>query len=204
MVWSTLTGEETPITAPKTDLDLSLYDWSRDGRSLLTSQLNQDSRHYEIWTVDVDAAQAARKITSASDYNLWQGHFSPDGRWILFLATRSKGVESTIFLMPAAGGTWIPVTDGKQWDDKPRWSPDGKTIYFVSGRNGFFNVYGARFDSGKGKPVGLPFRVTDFRSTAAMIPQAIIPVELGISPDRLVVNVTQISGNIWVLDHAER
>jgi len=36
-----------------------------------------------------------------------------------------------------------------------------------------------------------------------MIPQTIIPVELGIARDRLVVNVAQISGNIWVLDHAE-
>jgi Tol biopolymer transport system component/tRNA A-37 threonylcarbamoyl transferase component Bud32 len=198
MVWSALTSEKKP-----TKLQIQPFDWSLDGRSILGSQFNQDSHHYEIWTVDIDdAAQSARKIASAPDYDLWQEHFSPDGRWILFEANR--GGESTIFLMSAAGGPWIPVTDGKQWDDKPRWSPDGKTIYFVSGRNRFNNVYGVRFDPVKGKAFGSPFRVTDFRSPAAMIPQSIIPVELGISRDRLVVNVEQLSGNIWVLDHADR
>ena len=198
MVWSALTREEKP-----TKLQIQPFDWSLDGRSILGSQLNQHSHHYEIWAVDIDdAAQSARKIASAPDYNLWQGHFSPDGRWVLFGANRE--LESTIFLVSAAGGPWIPVTDGKQWDDKPRWSPDGKTIYFVSGRNGFNNVYGVRFDPAKGKAFGSPFRVTDFRSPAAMIPQSIIPVELGISQDRLVVNIEQLSGNIWVLDHADR
>jgi Tol biopolymer transport system component len=197
MIWSALTREEKP-----TKLQIQPFDWSLDGRSILGSQLNQDSHHYEIWAVDIDdAGQSARKIASAPDYDLWQGHFSPDGRWILFGANR--GLESTIFLMSAAGAPWIPVTDGKQWDDKPRWSPDGKTIYFVSDRNGFNNVYGVRFDPAKGKTFGSPFRVTGFRSPAAMIPQT-ISVELGISQDRLVVNIAQLSGNIWVLDHADQ
>jgi len=45
----------------------------------------------------------------------------------------------------------------RYWDDKPRWSPDGKTIYFVSNRTGFFNVVDSdhkylrsyEFDTGK-------------------------------------------------------
>jgi Tol biopolymer transport system component/DNA-binding winged helix-turn-helix (wHTH) protein len=212
IIWSALTGEETPITEPKGDKTtspkyrnapaLQPYDWSTDGRSLLISQLNHDNQRWEIWAVDITSAQSAGKIASSPEYDLWQGHFSPDGRWILFGANR--GAESTIFLISAAGGPWIPVTDGKQWDDKPRWSPDGKTIYFVSGRNGFYNVYGVRFDPARRKTFGSPFRVTDFRSTAAMIPKGIIGVDLGISQDRLVVNVEQLSGNIWVLDHMDR
>src|SRR5215472_16587937 len=30
------------------------------------------------------------------------------------------------------------IADSKLWDDKPRWSPDGRTIYFVSRHHGFF------------------------------------------------------------------
>ena len=41
-----------------------------------------------------------------------------------------------------------------KWADKPRWSPDGRTIYFVSRRvTGFLNVWGIRFDQTKGEPV---------------------------------------------------
>ena len=55
------------------------------------------------------------------------------------------------------------MTDGESWDDKPRWSPDGRLIYFVAGRGGFFNVWGVGFlDAAKGKPVGKPFAVTSF------------------------------------------
>jgi hypothetical protein len=75
--------------------------------------------------------------------------------------------------MPAAGGPWTLISKGKPWDDKPNWSPDGKTIYFVSARSGFFNVWGIRFDSTKGKPVGEAFRVTAFENPSLMIPDLI-------------------------------
>ena len=71
-------------------------------------------------------------------------------------------------MMPTAGGPWTRFSEGAHWDDKPRWSPDGNTIYFVSGRSGFFNVWGIRFDATNGKSVGEPFRVTAFESPALM------------------------------------
>jgi hypothetical protein len=103
--------------------------------------------------------------------------------------------------MAAAGGPWVRITDGRHWDDKPHWSPDGKAIYFVSGRGGFFNVWGIRFDPAKGSPAGDPFPVTSFRSPSLMIPKDISHVELSLTQDRLVVTVTQVSGSIWVLDN---
>ena len=103
--------------------------------------------------------------------------------------------------MPAAGGPWIRITEGKHWDDKPRWSPDGKTIYFVSGRGGFFNVWGIRFDATNGKPVGEPFRVTAFETPALMLPEQIETVELSVTQDRMALTMEERSGSIWVLDN---
>ena len=43
---------------------------------------------------------------------------------------------STIFVMPSAGGDrshWTQLTAPPKWADKPRWSPDGKMVYFLSG-----------------------------------------------------------------------
>ena len=103
--------------------------------------------------------------------------------------------------MPAAGGPWTLISKGKPWEDKPRWSPDGNTIYFVSGRGGFFNVWGIRFDSAKGKPRGEPFPVTAFETPALMLPEQIQIVELSLTQDRLVLTMEERSGSIWVLDN---
>jgi hypothetical protein len=130
---------------------------------------------------------------------------SADGRWILFEAVGRQPPQwqSAIFVVAAAGGPWIRVTDGKQWDDKPRWSPDGKTIYYLSNRKGYFNVWGMHFDSSSGQPQGEPFPVTSFESPALMIPRHIPSVEISLTQDRLVVPLAQVTGNIWVLDNID-
>ena len=160
----------------------------------------------EIWLTSAVAAghggPQARRIASDRAYNLHQPHFSPDGRWILFEAVRySPDAESSLYVMPAAGGPWTLISKGKPWDDKPRWSPDGKTIYFVSARGGFFNVWGIRFDSTNGKPAGEAFRVTSFESPRLMISDSIPLVELSLTQDKLVVTMEDRSGSIWLLDN---
>jgi hypothetical protein len=130
---------------------------------------------------------------------------SPDDRWVVFGAgSNSQNIESSLFVVPASGGPSTRITDGRYWDDKPRWSPDGRTIYFVSGPGGFFNVWGIRFDPAVGKPVGQPFQVTKFDSPRLMIPRFIPPVGLSLTQDKLVLTMAQESGNIWVLDNVDR
>ena len=53
---------------------------------------------------------------------------------------------STLHVVAAGGGKWIPVADGAWFDDKPRWGPDGRMIYFVSNRSGVPNLWCRRFD----------------------------------------------------------
>jgi len=147
-----------------------------------------------------------RVLTSHAEYNLWEGHYSSDERWITFEAIQAteSGV-STIYVMPAAGGEWTRITEGKYWDDKPRWSPDGRTIYFVSGRSGFFNVWGIRFDPTSGKPVGEAFRVTAFESPGQMMsPRLVQLIDISLAADRLVLPITEMSGSIWILENVDR
>ena len=206
MMWSSLSRTEEPLTT-SSRMDRDALDWSGDGKWLLISQENRATGHFDVWVLPVasrpNAEVAAQKVTSSSEYELYQCHFSPDGRWIIFQALRNQSTaqETTLYVMAATGGPWIRITDGKHWDDKPRWSPDGKTIYFVSGRDGFFNVWGIRFDAVNGKPIGDPFQVTSFESPSLMVPTNIPPVELSLTQEKLVLTIAEVSGSIWILDN---
>ena len=131
--------------------------------------------------------------------------FSPDERWISFMAVdRGQRDVSTIYVMPAAGGPWIPITDGANYDDKPRWSPDGRAIYYLSARDGALNLWGRRFDPSTGKTVGAPFRVTSFRGTGPTVPRQLGRVEIAISSDRLFLPMTESAGSIWMVEGVDR
>ena len=209
MVWSGESHNEEPLTK-LSSTDKNAYDWSPDGKRLLLALENNDQRS-EIWQLPVAEAEApqtsaAQKIISDTGFDLWQPHFSPDGKWIVFEAVTNstQHLESILFVMPAAGGPWTRILGGKNWDDKPRWSPNGKAIYFVSNEGGFFNVWGIRFDPSKGKAVGEPFRVTAFENPSLMVPNAIEAVELSVTQDKLAITVQEQSGSIWVLDNVDK
>ena len=204
--WSSKDRSEEPLTTPDRS-GWGVYDWSPDGKWILAEKGYAAEGRSEVWQIPADAgphAEAkAQKIIFNPGYFVFQSRFSPDGQWIVFEGVREKpsGTESALYVMRSTVGPWIQITDGKNWDDKPVWSPDGKSIYFVSGRGGFFNVWGVRFDPEKGKTQGAPFAVTDFDRPSLMVPRNIPNVGLSLSQDRLVLTVAQVSGSIWVLDN---
>jgi hypothetical protein len=143
------------------------------------------------------------KLLLFLNFQLYQPHFSPDGKWSVFEAVRDL-LNSTLYAIPAAGRPWIQITYSKQWDDKPRWSPDGKTIYYLSERKGFVNVWGVHFDPARGQPLGEPFQITTFETPTLMIPMDIGSVEFSLTAGRLVLPLAQASGNIWILGNVDR
>ena len=60
---------------------------------------------------------------------------SPDGRTILF------ELLGDLYTLPMSGGSATRITNGQSFDMQPRYSPDGKSIVFVSDRNGSENLW---------------------------------------------------------------
>jgi dipeptidyl aminopeptidase/acylaminoacyl peptidase len=106
---------------------------------------------------------------------------------------------ASLYVMPAAGGPWIRISDGTSYDDKPRWAPDGRAIYFVSDRGGFANVWGVRMDPGTGRSTSAPFRVTGFDSAGKLLDLNMGRVEIAVARDRLFVPVTETAAELWML-----
>ena len=185
-----------------------VYDWAADGQSFLVRcrenpafsaicRLSNSPADGTAGDMHVVAADARR--------NLYAAKHSPDGRWVSFIAATDL-TRSTVFVSPAGVGPWIPMTphEDRYFEDKPRWSPDGRTLYFLSNRNGFWNVWGRRFDPERGKALGGPFQVSRFDSSMQMVRENVADVQIGITSRRLILPVTQMSGAVWVLDNVDR
>lgn len=198
-------GDEQALTSAGPLVEPT-WDWSADSTQILAGLMRGAPARRLLGLLPVSAAPHAeaqmRALTSHPDENLYQARFSPDERWISFCSARmNQAGISTISVIPATGGEWIRITDGHHFDDKPRWSPDGRIIYFISDRTGFFNVWGIRFDAATGRPVGEPFRVTAFDSPGQMILEDVRVMELALAADRLILPIMEVSGNIWILEN---
>ncbi len=182
--------------------------WTADGRAILGSYLSPiytGPSVLALWSSSIPASAPARVLIADPRSQLWQGRFSPDGRWLSFVATSREGPQSTkLVVAPAAGAPaadWTRIALEHEWADKPRWAPDGRMLYFLSRhQTSFYNLWGIRFDPVRGKPVGEPFMVTRLDSPGLVISPLIGDSEIGISARRAMLTMATVSGNIWMLD----
>jgi dipeptidyl aminopeptidase/acylaminoacyl peptidase len=67
-------------------------------------------------------------------------HISPDGAWVAYtvksMDAKADESDTDVYMVPMAGGEALRVTTSKKPETSPRFSPDGRYLAFLSGREG--------------------------------------------------------------------
>jgi len=152
-----------------------LNGWSRDGKWLYFSTSSHDiSGQNDIYRISVEGG-TPMPVCADRYANEFFAAASPDGQTIAITARGNasgqwwrKGHshldESQILLCkPGAPPSYTSVTDGEAKELWPMWTPDGKTLYYISDRSGAENIWT--------KPIGGTARqVTHFNDGRVLWP----------------------------------
>jgi hypothetical protein len=126
--------------------------WSPDGKEIFVTGLVEGQS--DIYAFDLDKG-TVRQITNDS-YSYLQVHFSPDGRHIIYSTDRNPDsgqktkLAYNIEMMELETGERISLPVFRGADNlNPLFSVNGSSVFFLSNRDGFRNLYEYEIESGK-------------------------------------------------------
>jgi Tol biopolymer transport system component len=165
------------------------HTWSPNGKSVAFIRNNG----INIAALDESAPNLIANLTAPHSIS-----WSPDGRWIayvsgnfelLFSSTQLGNIApSSIGLLPVAGGEPHELTDKLTANSSPVWSPDSKSILFLSNRGGSRDVFQLKL-SDAGIPLGEPLRLTTGLNA--------LSIDLSTDGKQLVYLTFLRKGNLW-------
>ncbi len=125
-------GEPETLYAPgptHPTANLAVIDWSPDGRYLSYGFVNTVEGHEENWILPVVGEKKPFQVVH-TDAGVYDGNFSPDGRWFAYFSFESGRPEVYVIPFPGPGGKYqISHTGG--WI--VRWTRGGNLIYSTIG-----------------------------------------------------------------------
>ncbi len=112
--------------------------WAPDGKSIVYCVDDK-----ELWITDPEGKERRKLVEGGFRRLTKRGgerfNFSPDSRWLAYRDSDEK-FRSFLYIVPAAGGEKVRVTDFPSCA-LPRWSSDGKLLYFLAVENDNYSVY---------------------------------------------------------------
>ncbi|MGA9800489.1 MAG: S9 family peptidase [Terriglobales bacterium] len=196
----------TQITSGDFDDDHPV--WSPDGKLLAFSSKrttpdpdrNYDSNIFVVTADNTDKGAHLTQITTnpgADDSPAW----SPDGKWIAYVTTLDPKLlvygTSHIAVSPAGGGEAKVLTRSlDRMSTEPRFSPDGKFIYFIADDDGAQNLCRVPVGGGEitrpiaGRVTVYAYSVAKSGEVAAQITTADRPSEVFTIPEGKLTRIT--------------
>ena len=176
-------------------------DWSPDNRYLLVS----DTSPSQISRVGLSDGERSEIIRFGNGHVVDSARFSPDGHWIAFTRREDEKAVAQILVAPVSAASsvalseCIDITNQEYFDVMPRWSVDGRSLYFLSNRIGNLDIWRVSLNPDK-RPGGEPQAVWTFETTRFSI--ATIAYEdwgFDVGRDRIYFTLQELTGRIFLL-----
>ncbi len=172
-----------------------VWDLSSDGKWLL-----YDQQMTKIMAVRDMASGHTSELVHAGPTVIGRARISPDNRWVVF--NSSYHVFLVPFrpeMTPADQASWIAIATSENFDGHPQWSLDSRMVYYFSSRDGWFCIWAQRIDPETGRPKGEPFAAAHFHQVRLSLSGVPIPtMGMAIASDRIILNLSETSGNVWM------
>ena len=131
--------------------------WTRDGGALIYNSSGSSGSRGRLYRFDLATRMATLIDTGSAIRNNNDHVLSFDGAMIGISDHSTAGGQSTIFTLPAAGGTPKRITPLSP-SYLHGWSPDGKYLVYTGGRNDEYDIYKIAADGS-----GAEIKLTDFK-----------------------------------------
>ena len=192
------------------DFDDSQPQWSPDGKSIAFVSNREDnadaSYNTDVWVVDTDntdQGKTLRKITTNPGRDRSPA-WSPDGKWIAYITvTDIKAIDyaaAYLAVIPSQGGTPQIMTQKLDRNaSAPKFSADGKSIFFLLEENGEHHLARVAVSGGEvTRPVGGPVALSGYQlakdgTIVGRISEANTPGEIYVSENGDLRKLTSVN-----------
>jgi serine/threonine protein kinase len=185
--WNILTRDLSRAGQPASLLSPDRPRWPRDvspdGSVLLYQEFSPTTRS-DLKVVPLSGERRPRDFV-AGPFDEDQGSFSPDGNRVAYVSDESGRNEVFVASFPDASQRVRISSDGGA---QPRWSRDGRELYFVSKSK---TMMAAHFEPSSGTPVGPPVRLFDVPISYAF--RSHVPVRYDVAADGRFLIIVRIS-----------
>ena len=110
--------------------------WSPDGRQLSFTAVKPPGVA-AVWILSLQDKKTTPFAEAAGTF-LGRSVFSPDGKWLAYQSNETKRSEIFVQPFPATGAKYQITRDTDS--HHPRWSPDGKELFYIPGPLQFLKV----------------------------------------------------------------
>jgi TolB protein len=184
-------------------------EWSADGTKLAYARYKPSGSRLEAYVefISIVTRETTETALPGNQESRLDLSWSRDGRYLAYIDAATQPSEVTqLRVAKLSDGSSVTLTNGRSNVRSPRWSVDGRSLYYVSNQAGATDLW-RQVMRADGTPSGEPQRVT----TAADIMHIAFSVDgnrIAYSKGRWVANVWRIpikgNGEVATWDDAEQ